>query len=172
MCDTQDHAILYPFSNVLWQQCVLSHIDPLQTVVPLDGRDLHKGGMMRIAYCTKTLSSCVAMYLSFMAFNHSGICVTSLVTFGRSQDQLGGSFPETAEQLRKIPGVGPYTAAAVASIAFDYPAAAVDGNVIRVTSRLRSVRGDPSKQVNVFDRLAAQLLHNDRPGCHNQVCVL
>ena len=41
----------------------------------------------------------------------------------------------------KIPGVGPYTASAVASIAFDEPIAAVDGNVLRVVSRLACVRG-------------------------------
>ncbi len=47
-------------------------------------------------------------------------------------------FPQTAEQLEKLPGVGPYTAAAIASIAFDVPAAAVDGNVLRVLSRLHA----------------------------------
>jgi A/G-specific adenine glycosylase len=73
-------------------------------------------------------------------------------------------------QLRSIPGVGPYTAAAVASIAFNDHAAAVDGNVIRVCARLRALRGNPAKMGKVWDKLAAQLLHPDRPGCHNQVC--
>lgn len=71
--------------------------------------------------------------------------------------------------MRQIPGVGPYTAAAVASIAFNDPAAAVDGNVIRVISRLRALRGNPTKMVKTWDRLAAELLHDERPGCHNQV---
>jgi A/G-specific adenine glycosylase len=73
-------------------------------------------------------------------------------------------------QMRQIPGVGPYTAAAVASIAFNDPAAAVDGNVIRVVSRLRAVGGNPTKLAKTWDRLAGQLLHGERPGCHNQVC--
>jgi A/G-specific adenine glycosylase len=73
--------------------------------------------------------------------------------------------------MRQIPGVGPYTAAAVASIAFNDPAAAVDGNVIRVLSRLRALRGNPGKMVKTWDRLAAELLHPERPGCHNQVCL-
>lgn len=72
-------------------------------------------------------------------------------------------------QMRQIPGVGPYTAAAVASIAFNDPAAAVDGNVIRVLSRLRALRGNPTKMAKTWDRLAAELLHPERPGCHNQV---
>jgi hypothetical protein len=75
-------------------------------------------------------------------------------------------------QMRQIPGVGPYTAAAVASIAFDDPAAAVDGNVIRVISRLRALRGNPTKMGKTWDRLAAELLHTERPGCHNQVCIV
>jgi adenine-specific DNA glycosylase len=73
-------------------------------------------------------------------------------------------------QLRQIPGVGPYTAAAVASIAFNDRAAAVDGNVIRVCARLRALRGNPTKMSKVWDKLAGQLLHPERPGCHNQVC--
>lgn len=72
-------------------------------------------------------------------------------------------------QMRQIPGVGPYTAAAVSSIAFNDPAAAVDGNVIRVVSRLRALRGNPTKMAKTWDRLAAELLHPERPGCHNQV---
>ncbi|KAF8061068.1 Mutyh [Scenedesmus sp. PABB004] len=86
---------------------------------------------------------------------------------------LGGRFPETAAEMRSIPGVGPYTAAAVASIAFGDAAAAVDGNVIRVLSRLRALRGNPAKRplAAAWDRLAARLLHPDRPGCHNQAMM-
>ncbi len=47
-----------------------------------------------------------------------------------------GGFPRTAEELRAIPGIGPYTAAAVAAIAFDEPVVPVDGNVERVTARV------------------------------------
>ena len=60
---------------------------------------------------------------------------------------IAASFPTSAKGLGDIPGVGPYTAAAVASIAFDEPIAAVDGNVIRVAARLACVRdgGDATK---------------------------
>ena len=50
-----------------------------------------------------------------------------------------GGFPDTVEGLRRLPGVGAYTAGAIAAIAFDRPAAAVDGNVERVVSRLHAV---------------------------------
>lgn len=52
-------------------------------------------------------------------------------------DQHGGRLPRTAEALRKIPGIGPYTAGAIASIAYGEVSPVVDGNVIRVLSRLR-----------------------------------
>lgn len=69
-----------------------------------------------------------------------------------------------------LPTSSHQTAAAVASIAFSDAAAAVDGNVIRVISRLRALRGDPTKNSKAIEALAAQLLHPVRPGCHNQVC--
>lgn len=57
----------------------------------------------------------------------------------------------------------------MASIAFGTAAAAVDGNVIRVVSRLRALPGDPTKLAAVHTAMAAELLHRDRPGCYNQV---
>ncbi|WP_018998216.1 A/G-specific adenine glycosylase [Hirschia maritima] len=53
-------------------------------------------------------------------------------------------FPNTIEELLKLPGVGPYTSAAVGSIAFDLPVAPVDGNIERVISRLMTISGDGS----------------------------
>ena len=50
--------------------------------------------------------------------------------------EYGGVLPRDPEQLRKITGIGPYSAGAIASIAYDVPVPAVDGNVIRVVSRL------------------------------------
>ena len=57
-------------------------------------------------------------------------------------EMYGGVFPADLEKLRALPGVGDYTAAAVASIAFDLPAPAMDGNLTRVFSRVRGVRED------------------------------
>ena len=65
--------------------------------------------------------------------------------------------------------MGPYTAAAVASIAFNDPSAVVDGNVIRVVSRLRALPGDPTKLGAVHTAKAQDMLQAERPGCFNQV---
>ncbi len=54
-------------------------------------------------------------------------------------ERHGGRFPDETEELRRLPGVGEYTAAAIAAIAFDRPAAAVDGNVERVMARMYAV---------------------------------
>lgn len=52
------------------------------------------------------------------------------------QTQCGGRMPTAEAELRKVPGIGPYTAGAIASICYDEPVAAIDGNVLRVLSRL------------------------------------
>jgi A/G-specific adenine glycosylase len=59
--------------------------------------------------------------------------------------ELGGKLPGAADELRKIPGIGKYTAGAITSIAFDRPAALVDGNVARVLSRIGAIE-DPKLQ--------------------------
>lgn len=76
----------------------------------------------------------------------------------------GGVFPDTEEGLLALPGVGAYTAAAVAAIAFDRPANVVDGNVERVVSRLFAV-GTPLPAARPeLRRLAGSLVADDRPG--------
>jgi A/G-specific adenine glycosylase len=54
--------------------------------------------------------------------------------------EFGGIIPGTADELKKIPGVGPYTAGAISSIAFGQHEPLVDGNVIRVLSRLFAIQ--------------------------------
>jgi A/G-specific adenine glycosylase len=77
---------------------------------------------------------------------------------------LGGSFPDTEEGLRALPGIGAYTAAAVAAIAFGRPAAVVDGNVERVVSRLFSIK-TPLPQAKAEIRiLVERLVPASRPG--------
>ena len=56
--------------------------------------------------------------------------------------EMGGVFPEEYEQMRKLPGIGAYTAGAISSIAFDKPRAAVDGNVLRVVTRVIADKTD------------------------------
>ena len=76
----------------------------------------------------------------------------------------GGVFPDTEEGLRKLPGLGPYTAAAVGAIAFDLPANVVDGNVERVMSRLFAVETPLPAAKPELSRLAGTLVTDDRPG--------
>jgi A/G-specific adenine glycosylase len=78
----------------------------------------------------------------------------------------GGVFPDTEEGLRALPGVGAYTAAAVAAIAFDRPANVVDGNVERVMSRLFAVEEPLPGSKPQLKALAESLVTGDRPGAN------
>jgi A/G-specific adenine glycosylase len=76
----------------------------------------------------------------------------------------GGVFPDTEEGLRSLPGIGPYTASAIAAIAFDRRTMPVDGNIERVVSRLYAVE-DPLPQAKpMIQKLAATLLGDARAG--------
>lgn len=76
----------------------------------------------------------------------------------------GGVFPDTEEGLRALPGVGAYTAAAVAAIAFDRPANVVDGNVERVMARLFAVETPLPDAKPELKALAGALVTDERPG--------
>jgi A/G-specific adenine glycosylase len=78
--------------------------------------------------------------------------------------EFGGAFPDTAEGLRKLPGIGAYTAAAIAAIAFDRREAVVDGNVERVISRLFAVATPlPAGKAEIRER-TEELTPAQRPG--------
>ncbi len=78
--------------------------------------------------------------------------------------QHRGVFPDTEAGLLALPGVGAYTAAAVAAIAFDRPANVVDGNVERVMARLFAVEEPVPGSKPELKRLAGELVTDDRPG--------
>ena len=78
--------------------------------------------------------------------------------------ERGGHFPETEAELRMLPGIGPYTAAAVAAIAFDKPAAAVDGNVERVIARIFGIEDLLPGAKPKFRQLSRDLVPTARPG--------
>ncbi len=87
--------------------------------------------------------------------------------------EQGGVFPETPEALRALPGIGPYTAAAIASIAFNAPVACVDANVERVVSRLFDV-DSPVKQepaASIIRQWAQKLLPPGKAREHNQAMM-
>ena len=88
-------------------------------------------------------------------------------------EEYGGVIPSEAAELRRICGIGAYTAGAIASIAFDRPVPAVDGNVIRVVSRVMGIRenvGAPSVKRKI-EQTAAELVPQDRPGDFNQAMM-
>jgi A/G-specific adenine glycosylase len=78
--------------------------------------------------------------------------------------ELGGTFPRTAAELQKLPGIGPYTSAAIAAIAFGEAATPVDGNIERVVARLFAVRQPLPAAKTELKRLAATLTPQQRPG--------
>ena len=75
-----------------------------------------------------------------------------------------GEWPRTEAGLRELPGVGPYTAGAVAALAFGEPAAAVDGNVDRVFARLLAAKGDWKDEKRRIAETVRALVPADRPG--------
>jgi A/G-specific adenine glycosylase len=85
----------------------------------------------------------------------------------------GGVFPRTYQQILALPGIGPYTAAAIASFAFDLPHAVVDGNVYRVLSRFTGVATpiDRPEGINEFKQLATRCLDTRDPATYNQAIM-
>jgi len=75
-----------------------------------------------------------------------------------------GAFPPNEKELQTLPGIGPYTAAAIAAIAFDQPTSPVDGNIERVVSRLFAVTHPLPGAKSEIKRLAATMTPNERPG--------
>jgi A/G-specific adenine glycosylase len=84
-----------------------------------------------------------------------------------------GVFPDTFESLKKLPGIGDYTAAAIASFSYKEPVAVVDGNVFRVLARIFGIE----KEINSpegkahFTRLANELISRQHPDIHNQAVM-
>lgn len=88
-------------------------------------------------------------------------------------EDFNGRIPETENEIRKLKGIGPYTAAAVLSIAFSKPYAVVDGNVLRVLSRYLGIEDDIRSQQtkNTIQDAADELLDTERPGDFNQAVM-
>ena len=88
-------------------------------------------------------------------------------------EHCSGRFPDTYDDLLKLPGVGPYTAAALASFAFDRAEPVVDGNVLRFLSRLYGITQDTglaATRQKIAD-LAGEMMPQDRPGIFNQALM-
>lgn len=89
------------------------------------------------------------------------------------RDTFGGTFPDSYKDILALKGVGPYTAAAIASFAFNLPHAVVDGNVFRVLARIFGIETatDSTEGKKQFNKLAQQLLDQNQPGAYNQAIM-
>ena len=86
-------------------------------------------------------------------------------------DDHNGQFPNTLDELLALPGIGPYTAAAISSIAFDNVATVVDGNVERVMARVFAHTEPLPKAKKALTRLAANCTPSNRPGDYAQAVM-
>ena len=100
-------------------------------------------------------------------------CKNLIATAKYISTDLKGKFPGTYEDILLLKGVGPYTAAAIGSFAFNIPKAVVDGNVFRVLSRYFGVDKpiDSTDGKKLFSLLAASLLDKKKPGIYNQAIM-
>jgi len=89
------------------------------------------------------------------------------------ENNLNGRFPDNYTDLIKLKGIGPYTAAAISSFAFNEPRAVVDGNVVRVLSRVydEATPANSSAGKKIFQELADKTLHEAKPGLYNQAIM-
>jgi A/G-specific adenine glycosylase len=86
---------------------------------------------------------------------------------------LKGKFPDTYETIKELKGIGPYTAAAISSFAFNLPYAVLDGNVFRVLARIFGINTpiDSTEGKKKFVALANKLLDKKQPGLYNQAIM-
>jgi A/G-specific adenine glycosylase len=100
-------------------------------------------------------------------------CKNLIVTAKYISEQLGGIFPESYDAILALKGVGPYTAAAIASFAYNLPYAVLDGNVFRVLSRIFSIDTpiDSTEGKKVFSDVAQDALDKKKPGTYNQAIM-
>lgn len=100
-------------------------------------------------------------------------CKNLLETARKIVEDFNGKFPASYEELLTLKGVGPYTAAAIASFAFQLPHAVLDGNVFRVLSRFFAIQIpiDSTEGKKHFQVLAEKLLHQKDPAAFNQAIM-
>jgi len=100
-------------------------------------------------------------------------CKNLLASARKIATELHGKFPSTYEEIKKLKGVGPYTAAAISSFAFNEPQAVVDGNVQRILSRYFGISTpvDSTDGKKLYQSLAQALLDSKQPGKYNQAIM-
>lgn len=100
-------------------------------------------------------------------------CRNLLATARFIAGERNGVFPDTYQDIQSLKGIGPYTASAIASFAYNLPHAVVDGNVFRVLSRIFGIATpiDSTEGKKYFTQLADELLDKKQPGLYNQAIM-
>ena len=100
-------------------------------------------------------------------------CRNLLITARFISKEKKGVFPDSYETIKELKGIGPYTAAAISSFAFNLPHAVVDGNVFRVLARVFGIATptDTTEGKKMFTALAEELLDKKQPGLYNQAIM-
>src|SRR5688572_25601737 len=100
-------------------------------------------------------------------------CRNLIATARHISNELKGKFPDNYKDIEALKGVGPYTAAAISSFAFNLPHAVLDGNVFRVLARIFGIDKpvDSTEGKKYFTALAEELLDKKQPGKYNQAIM-
>ncbi|HJS53462.1 MAG TPA: A/G-specific adenine glycosylase, partial [Chitinophagaceae bacterium] len=113
------------------------------------------------------------VYKMWEGLGYYSRCKNLIETARYISKELRGKFPDTFENILALKGVGQYTAAAIASFAYNLPYAVVDGNVFRVLSRVFGIKKpiDSREGKRIFTQLAFELLDKKQPGIYNQAIM-
>jgi A/G-specific adenine glycosylase len=141
-------------SEIMLQQTTVKTVGPYFAKFLARWNDVHK---LAAAPLSEVLSAWAG--LGYYARAHNLYACARMVV-----ERHGGKFPESEEALRELPGVGPYTAAAIAAIAHGVPATPVDGNIERVVARLFAVLAPLPQAKPELQRLARGLTPRRRAG--------
>jgi len=100
-------------------------------------------------------------------------CKNLIATARTIVDEYKGKFPATYDEIKQLSGIGPYTASAISSFAFNLPYAVLDGNVQRVIARYFGISTpvDTTEGKKLYQTLAQTLLQHDEPGIYNQAIM-
>ncbi len=115
----------------------------------------------------------INVYKLWEGLGYYSRCKNLIVTAKFISNDLKGKFPESYESILNLKGIGPYTASAISSFAYNLPYAVVDGNVMRVLSRFFgiSIPTDSTEGKKYFSILANKLINNKLPALYNQAIM-
>jgi len=114
-----------------------------------------------------------SIYKCWEGLGYYSRCKNLIATARNVSKHLKGKFPDNYEDIKKLKGIGPYTAAAIASFAFNEKRAVVDGNVFRVLARIFGIDDpiDSTDGKKTFNVLAGKLINKKNPALYNQAIM-